>query len=1645
MRRLKKFAAVCLSVCMLIGCMPAAVYAIPDEGAYDGMLTAADGTVFAYTAGEGDSKTVFTLASDLTAAEAGTFDFEDWHAEFSGVMLTHASGSADAVNTLVLTDVRSFTLAPKYRSGNGYLLYVNAEGKYGVLDTAGTVILAAGFDSISCYSEQNVFAAKSDGKWAVYSAAGALLTEFVFDSAPESTNECFLSGVIDGKAAAVCTLNGTFYDAAFDVSEGLIKIQKDGLFGFVNTRGGVVVEPVYDSAENFSNGLALVCGTELPNYYAYIGVNGAKVFDASTDYPNFGSFYNGCAQVENYEGKIGFINRSGVQIAAPEYDSVISQFNSNGVAVVKNTDGCFFIGQSGQKLVAEAFTDVRVQDGFFAATNTHGKCALYNSAALQVIEPLYDDMLVSQPYVYVKFNGAWGVTDTAGTAVLPCSYDGFEALGGVICLELDGAKLYFDKSKNAYDSVGSSENGFTQVLRDGKTGFVAANGSTAIPATLDAAPAFDENGIAVFSQNGKYGIMNSSYEIVLPAEYDGIDGFSGRSASVAETGGAFGIIDSTGAELVPAWFDCSEGFSSGGYAVLSDNNFFYAVSQDATIVRVLDRSLFPDTHAVEYSQRENAFVATQNEKYVLLAGEEYTVTSLRVSRLPDKTEYKDGLITHTGLDLTGLQVTAYFGGASKLLTQDELKIFAPEEFVLGENDITVEYMGKTTQFQIYVISGDRIITYPSAEKFNALWEGDTIEFTSYIGNISVELSVGDDSVTIADIENGKSVHLSVSGEFAVTVKLLDKNTATVLESEFYTLSVSPAQAASVDFAVKNDLRIGDSFSSQYSSDGAFATVSNLNYGCFDSKLDYSRSLDGYFFKPHSDSTEKAQSRVSDERTLKIYEPRSNEPAYAPGAFTVTASIAAAGTESFTQVGDAQWLAIQTPVITTNAPGSVFTETVFSLTATLENTSLRNSDNSEYTPGGSEHAIAYVPEFTVISGSGSIQEVTSDCTKTLFGLYKVVFTEGGAVTLKIKFNQICTCKDCLGEGEEFTGYSPETTVTINVNSDTRVLTAIYLTPPSKRDYYEGEEFNGTGMRLIAEYSDTSNEIITNYEMTGFENTVGTHLITVSYGGKSVDFSIRVFARELARIEITSQPRKLDYIEAQPLNTDGLAVIAVYNNGAEEDVTKACEISGYTGEVGTEQKVTVSYLGKETYFYVNVAEKSLQSIDVTTQPDKTVYYQGEEFDPTGMVVSKFFNNGTSEPTEDYSWRSFTLGSETLVVTITLNGSLKTKILRFTVLPKTLRSLEITHSADKLEYLEGEELDLTGFELKAVYNNSAVAIITEDMYTVTGYSSTPGSKTVVVSYLDKSVSFSVFVTPKTLTGIEISSLPASDVCYVGSEPDYTGLRVDALYDNNTRTQLTEDDYNISYIQSAADELTVKVEYLGFEDSFKLGYAEVAPCGIRVEAPAKRVYELGEELDLTGMKVFLVYNNGNTQELADTDYTLSGYDKDTIASHTITVTYVTNPDYTATFNVTVRNPVPAEITSDGLTVEDGFVKSLSSGMTASQLLASLNNSQYLKLFSGDTEITDPDALIGTGMTVKLIDGETTVDEVTVIVKGDLNGDGIVAAADARLALRAATGLENLSDAQNQAGNIDSAGGISAADARTILRVATKLEEFSV
>ncbi len=133
----------------------------------------------------------------------------------------------------------------------------------------------------------------------------------------------------------------------------------------------------------------------------------------------------------------------------------------------------------------------------------------------------------------------------------------------------------------------------------------------------------------------------------------------------------------------------------------------------------------------------------------------------------------------------------------------------------------------------------------------------------------------------------------------------------------------------------------------------------------------------------------------------------------------------------------------------------------------------------------------------------------------------------------------------------------------------------------------------------------------------------------------------------------------------------------------------------------------------------------------------------------------------------------------------------------------------------------------------------------------------------------------------------------------------------------------------------------------------------------------------------------------------------------------------------------IPADCTfakesADGLAV-------VNSNTTVAVLLAATNATAVL---TENGETADSAEKISTGMQIVLIKDATVSDRMTVVVPGDTNGDGLLTAGDARIALRISVGLDGPEGAYLAAAKVNGGTFITAGDARSILRASVGLDD---
>ena len=327
-------------------------------------------------------------------------------------------------------------------------------------------------------------------------------------------------------------------------------------------------------------------------------------------------------------------------------------------------------------------------------------------------------------------------------------------------------------------------------------------------------------------------------------------------------------------------------------------------------------------------------------------------------------------------------------------------------------------------------------------------------------------------------------------------------------------------------------------------------------------------------------------------------------------------------------------------------------------------------------------------------------------------------------------------------------------TYTIGEEPKVLKEISIkSNPSKVEYLEGKDaFDVTGGKITLKYESGKTEDIdmTKDMVSGFDNTkVGKQTLTVTYEGKTATFDVTIKAKSLAGISIKSNPSKVEYLEGKDtLDVTGGKITLTYDNGTTEDIDLTKDmVSGFDNTKVRKQTLTVTYEGKTATFDVTVKAKSLSEISIKSNPTKLEYVEGTDLDVTGGKITLTYDNGTTEEVDltkemISGFDNTKVGKQTL--TVTYEG--KTATFDVTIKAKSVSEISIKSKPDKLEYIEGSKLKVTGGKITLTYDNGTTEDIDMTKEMISGFDNTKvGKQTLTVTYEGKTATFDVTVTEK------------------------------------------------------------------------------------------------------------------------------------------------------------------------------------------------------------------------------------------------------------------------------------------------------------
>ena len=322
---------------------------------------------------------------------------------------------------------------------------------------------------------------------------------------------------------------------------------------------------------------------------------------------------------------------------------------------------------------------------------------------------------------------------------------------------------------------------------------------------------------------------------------------------------------------------------------------------------------------------------------------------------------------------------------------------------------------------------------------------------------------------------------------------------------------------------------------------------------------------------------------------------------------------------------------------------------------------------------------------------------------------------------------------------------------------------------------------------------------------------------------------------------------------------------------------------------------------------VGKKAVQSIELDGL--KREYEIGETPDFTGVTGKVIYNDGTTDDVV-YSDLTFgnldtsTPGKKDLAVTFkdfTAKFTVTVKNASIDVGGREIQSIEYFSGLPATIY-EDESINFNLINIIANYVN-ANGEETEETISLGANAnvkhngaeintSTPGTYTLTITYMGKSVSVPVVVKALEIVELQVVAGSVDTTIYENQDFDPTGMIVKAIYNSGTEYQIPVEQLSIT-----RNDNIITISYQGKSVDLTLSYDIPYVTGIAITNTGyedkNNTIVFGDAFSTAGVIVKATYSNNTTQQLSADEFTCT-HDIDQIGEGTLTVTY--NADNTIT-----------------------------------------------------------------------------------------------------------------------------------------------------
>lgn len=372
-----------------------------------------------------------------------------------------------------------------------------------------------------------------------------------------------------------------------------LKIKKDKetkKVGFVDASDTWVIQPVYDDADAFKNGIAKVT---VGKKVGLIDLKGSVL--AAPTYDRIDAFKEGVATIA-LDKKEGLISEKGEVLLAPQFDN-ISSFK-NGLATVSLSKKEGLITAKGMVLIVPQYDNIGSFKNGVTEVKLGKQYGLIDSTGKEILKPQFDAISnFSGNFAKVTAQTNYGLVRIDGTITIPAIYEELDVLGSTVLVQksnwgmfkLDGSVVF---GLDFIDKPVFNIKGTSAIVKKLKPntaivlkGIISKDGQIVLDFNFEDIAREGTNWV-VKTQEGAWYFMDENYK-KISEEYQDLT-TTGKSHFVdaicgAKQGGKWGFINNTFQTVIPYQFDALQaGAFSNGYCGVKVGNLWGFIKKDGT-------------------------------------------------------------------------------------------------------------------------------------------------------------------------------------------------------------------------------------------------------------------------------------------------------------------------------------------------------------------------------------------------------------------------------------------------------------------------------------------------------------------------------------------------------------------------------------------------------------------------------------------------------------------------------------------------------------------------------------------------------------------------------------------------------------------------------------------------------------------------------------------------------------------------------------------------------------------------------------------------------------------------------------------------------------------------------------------------------